>query len=76
MLSNTLKSYLNSFPIRNNIIIPSTKTFEKMNMTRQEYIFYKWSHHRNLRSKKLNGSNDETTSKGGTTSNVRNRRLV
>ena len=49
MLSNTLKKSLNSFSIRNNIIMPSRKTFEKMNMTRQEYIFYKWSYHRNLK---------------------------
>jgi hypothetical protein len=48
MTSTTLKTVLNSFQIRNNLIIPSQKTFEKMNMTRQEYIFYKWSYYKNL----------------------------
>jgi len=72
MISNTLQRTLNSFRIRNNMIMPANKTFEKMNMTRQQYFFYKWSHHRNLRPEKLNGSD------GGTTSDVRklSRRLV
>ena len=50
MTSNTVKKFLTSFPIRNNLIMPSQKTFEKMNMTRQEYIFYKWSNQRRLKN--------------------------
>ena len=57
MISNTLKKSLTSFSIRNNTIMPSKKTFEKMNMTRQEYIFYKWSYHRNL--KKVNSGDSD-----------------
>ena len=49
MISNALKKYLTSFPVRNNLIMPSRKTLEKMNMTRQEYIFYKWSYSKNLK---------------------------
>ena len=77
MISNTLKNSLNSFSIRNNIIMPSKKTFEKMNMTRQEYIFNKWSYHRNL--KKVNSGDSKATasSNGGTvkTMNEQQRRL-
>ena len=54
MLSNTLKKHLKKFSIRNNIIIPSEKTLEKMNMSRQEYMFYKWSYDRDLRKNTLN----------------------
>ena len=42
---------LNSFSYR--IITPSLRvknTFERIKMTRQEYIFYKWSEHRRLRN--------------------------
>ena len=54
MISNTLKKVINTYSIRNNIIMPSQKTLKKMNMTRQEYIFYKWSYHRNLKKYTLN----------------------
>jgi len=49
MISNTLKKSLTSFSTHNNTI--------KMNMTRQEYIFYKWSYHRNL--KKVNSGDSD-----------------
>ena len=46
----TAVKMMNRFLIRNNnLILPSHKT-EKMKMTRQEYIFYKWSDHRRLRN--------------------------
>jgi hypothetical protein len=53
MLSNTFKKYINSFSIHNNIIIPSAKTLKKMNMSRQEYMFFKWSYDRDLRKKNI-----------------------
>ena len=56
MISTAVKKYLNNFSIRNNLIIPSRKTFEEMNMTRQEYIFYKWSYHRKLRNNEQNNN--------------------
>jgi len=72
MISTTLKTFINSFQIRNNLIIPSQKTFEKMNMTRQEYIFYKWSYHKNL--KKLNSG--PATTMGPVRRRQMSRRLV
>ena len=74
MISNILKKSLNSSSIRNNIIIPSKKTFEKMNMTRQEYIFYKWSYHKNF--KKINGGATAGSNGGATTmTDIRKRQL-
>jgi len=37
-----------TFSIRNNFVMPSTKTFKTLHMTRQQYMFYKWSYHRDL----------------------------